>query len=302
MPGQHAKISVVVPCLGQAAQLENCLEALATQDIFSPFELLVVDSGHDPEVEQAVRNFDIARLVRGDKGLDAACARNTGAAFARGRYLVFTDADCVPEPDFLRMAERTLDSGIRILTGPVLDADKRWIPACDNLLQFVDCSPKRPAGPAQLAPGCSLAISMQDFNEIGGFRKGRAEDVQFSLTAAEQLPGALMYCPEMIIRHQGRSTWSAFLNHHKQFGFDRGLYGHLITPTQRRLGRLRLMVLPVALKRFSYIARSIVKWKRWRLSTVIFLSPLLISGLIAWSVGFRRGLNAATQSNDPTDV
>lgn len=300
-PDQQTRISVIVPCLGQADELNNCLMALAEQNLESPYEVLVVDSGHDPAVMRTVAKFVIARLIRGDHGLEAGLARNTGVKVATGHYLVFTDADCVPKPDYLKIVEGALDNGIRALTGPILDADKRCIPACDNLLQFVDFSPRRPAGPAQLAPGCNLAMGRQDFIDLGGFREGRAEDVRLSLQVANQIPTGLSYCPEMIIGHQGRSTWSAYIDHQLQFGFDRGRYAILVTPIQRYLGRLRLMVLPVALKRFSYIVRSTIKWKRERLLTVMIRSPLLIAGLIAWSVGFRRGLIAALHSSDLTD-
>jgi GT2 family glycosyltransferase len=300
MTGSDEKlsISVVVPCLNQAAELRACLAALGTQDTSSPFEVLVVDSGHDPAVVQVTEDSNVARIVRGDKGLDAAAARNVGADHASGHYLVFTDADCVPDPGFLRAAEKILSSGVRIATGPVKDADYRFIPTCDNLLQFVDFPASRPAGPAQLAPGCNLAISRQDFIALGGFGEGRAEDVRFILTAISQLPGALMYCPEMQVSHQGRSGWQAFLQHQKQFGLSRGRHELLLTPLQRRLGVYRVMIFPVALKRYSYIIRRTARWNPARLGKLVLQTPILLPGLIAWAIGFRRGLIAARQLSD----
>ena len=297
---RKAKITVVVPCLGQAAELRKCLAALAHQDIDSPYEVIVVDSGHDAAVVDAVRNFRVARVVRGDPNLEAGLARNIGARVAVGRYLVFTDADCVPAENFLKAVEIALDNGIRAMTGPILDADKRLIAACDNLLQFADYSPGRPAGPAQYAPGCALAMHRHDFNELGGFLSGRAEDVRFSLKLADELSGGLMFCPEMVIRHQGRKTLMAFIQHQKQFGFDRGKFGVLVSPAQRRLGKLWLMLLPTVMKRFAYIAFSNRKWKRQPLSTFILLTPLLFAGLVAWSVGFRRGLLFSSLTSDRT--
>ena len=283
-------ISVIVPCLGHAAELRDCLAALGSQKGSVEYEVIVVDSGHDPEVVEAVEGCPLARVVRGDHGLGPGVGRNLGVEHANGATLVFTDADCIPDEGFLEAAQRAVDSGIRMATGPVLDADARWLPACDNLLQFVDFAPTRPAGPAQLAPGCNLVIRREDFLELGGFGEGGGEDVRFITQSAATSLGGPVFRPDLRVSHQGRTTWREFLDHQRGFGYSRGFYGLLLEPWQRRLGAYAVMIPPVALKRYLYLLRRTLEWSPRRLGFVLFYAPVLMAGQISWAIGFQKGL------------
>jgi hypothetical protein len=60
----------------------------------------------------------------------------------------------------------------------------------------------------------------------------------------------------------------------------------------------RVMIFPVALKRYSYIIRHTARWNPARLGKLVLQTPILLPGLIAWAIGFRRGLIAARQLSD----
>lgn len=287
-------ISVVIPCLDHTRELGECLTALVAQKCSVDVEVIVVDSGHDPAVVEAVDACNseaiTCRVVRGESGLEPGLARNVGVDDARGSTIVFTDADCIPEQGFLEAAVRAMASGHRMATGPVLDANPHWIPACDNLLQFVDFAPTRPAGPAQLAPGANLVIGRDDFLELGGFGPGFGEDTRLCLRAASTEVGAPSFCPDLRIRHCGRTTLRALLAHHRSFGVARGRYGLLVTPLQRRLAAWAVMSVAVALKRYVYLVRRTLRWNPRRLGFVLVFTPVLFAGFFSWALGFRQGL------------
>ncbi|MFQ5654172.1 MAG: glycosyltransferase, partial [Planctomycetota bacterium] len=72
-----------------------------------PFEVIVADDGSGAAIAEVVRRFEtggrfsLQHVRQSDRGFRAAAARNLGARAARGEYLVFLDADCVPLPGFL---------------------------------------------------------------------------------------------------------------------------------------------------------------------------------------------------------
>jgi glycosyltransferase involved in cell wall biosynthesis len=99
----HLFVSVIIPVFNDAERLKLCLAALAQQTYGrSHFEIIVVDNGSDnPEpIQAAVAPYDnVILAVEPDPGSYA--ARNRGLALAQGEVIAFTDADCIPTPDWI---------------------------------------------------------------------------------------------------------------------------------------------------------------------------------------------------------
>jgi hypothetical protein len=97
-------LSVIVPVLNGARVLPLCLESLAASDFpRSRWELIVVDdaSVDDSPLLAASYTSHLLRLTGEPSG--PAAARNRGAEVARGRRLVFVDADVRVHTDALRL-------------------------------------------------------------------------------------------------------------------------------------------------------------------------------------------------------
>jgi glycosyltransferase involved in cell wall biosynthesis len=92
-------LSVVVPVHNASHQLACCLQALRASR-FRDFELLVVDDCSTDSTPQVIYCHDV-RYVRTPHRLGPAGARNWGARHARGRILVFVDADVEVPPEAL---------------------------------------------------------------------------------------------------------------------------------------------------------------------------------------------------------
>ena len=100
MPGAAALVSVIVPVFRHWDLVPALLDALAAQvPGAGPFEILLVDNdaGAPPPALALPGN---ARLLA-CAAPGSYAARNAGAAEARGAWLVFTDADCRPDPGWL---------------------------------------------------------------------------------------------------------------------------------------------------------------------------------------------------------
>lgn len=289
-------ISVVVPCRRQADELKNCLRGLQQQATPLPYEIIVVDSAADPAVANVVAAFPSIRLVRSRLGLLPGGARNLGVQYARGDYIAFTDADCIPEPGWLAAAMAALNSGATMVGGPVLDARPLHpIAVADNLLQLVDFSPYRPNGVASKLAACNLALSRVAFHELGGFPPDllAGEDSLFSIAAATRWPAGTRFVQDMRVRHSGRGNLRAFWQHQEVFGFYRGYLGSRLRPIYQRLGRRTIFAVLISFTRLGYIVFHTGKRNPAGLLRIIILLPIVLFGLTAWAKGFRQGCRKA---------
>jgi len=284
-------ISVIVPCYGQSDELPNCLSALSYQQFELPYEIILVDSAYDPAVERTAETFLKIRLVRSETRLYCGQAKNLGAEHARADFFAFTDADCIPDEKWLLSAYQALLSGKIASGGPVLNAlPYNPIAVTDNLLQFVDAPPGRPAGAIKHTPGCNLATSKEVFIKAGGFANQESgDDVKLTISINEIHPDGLHFVPKMLVAHNGRRTITGIWEHQKLLGYSRGYQALYISRTQQRLGS-RMYIIPFVIgTRLIYIFKRIIQLNLKTLLRNILLLPLILTGLLAWGIGFRQG-------------
>jgi len=99
-------VSVVIPVYNDLERLLMCLEALDRQSLRrDSYEVIVVDNGSDDAQvpTELVSRFPFVKLYS-ESEPGAYAARNRGLLMAKGDLIAFTDADCVPEPDWLENA------------------------------------------------------------------------------------------------------------------------------------------------------------------------------------------------------
>ena len=90
-------ISVIIPVWNSPDLLAKCLAALAVQSYpRERYEVLVVDNGSTDSTAAVARNYPFVTLLS-EPVPGAYRARNRGLAAARGEYVAFTDADCIPD-------------------------------------------------------------------------------------------------------------------------------------------------------------------------------------------------------------
>ena len=97
---RQPRVSVVIPCRNDAATLPRVLEALGRQTYDrQKTEILVVDNGSADDSLHIARTFPV-RLLE-EPVPSAYLARNRGIAAATGDYVLFLDADTIPEPAWI---------------------------------------------------------------------------------------------------------------------------------------------------------------------------------------------------------
>lgn len=96
----RTRFSVIVPVRNGAATLGTCLEALAKQSVArDTYQVIVVDDGSSDDSAEVAARYGVAVLRQEHAG--AGPARNLGARQAQSPFLLFTDADCQPQYDWI---------------------------------------------------------------------------------------------------------------------------------------------------------------------------------------------------------
>jgi GT2 family glycosyltransferase len=202
------QVTVVVPHYEDLENLDLCLTDLTRQTYpRDAFEIIVADNASPsgvPAVERAIAGR--ARLVVVDeKG--AGPARNGGVGQAKGAVLAFTDSDCRPEPDWLKnglaaLAEYDFAGGRMTV---LVDDPKRMTPteAFERVFAFNN---ERYVTRKGFTVTANLFCGRALFDQVGGFRVGLSEDVEWCQRATAR-GYRLGYAAEAVVGHPARKTW-----------------------------------------------------------------------------------------------
>jgi GT2 family glycosyltransferase len=196
----HRDISVVIPTRGRPEALARCLEALERQTI--PAEVMIAE--------------DVA-------GRGPAAMRNAGAARATGDVLLFTDDDCIPEPDWAARLSAACPAGGAV-AGETVNADEAdaFAAASQLLTSGLQRSSLRGDGTLGFAPSSNIAVSRELLQRVPfdeSFPAAAGEDRDWcGRVAAAGAP--LRYEPRAVVRHRPRLGLGGFLR--QQFRYGRG--------------------------------------------------------------------------------
>jgi len=208
-PAKRPMVSVIIPHFNDQRGLEICLRALRRQEYPQElFEIIVADNGSACGIAEVERVAgDKVRVVSVPEP-GAGPARNGGAAVAQGEILAFIDSDCVAEPGWIAagvaaLADYDFVGGrVRVLTADPVRLT--WTEAFERVFAFDFknyIEKKGFSGAGNLL--CPRAL----FNEVGGFKAGVSEDVEWSRRATA-MGFRLGYAPLAVVGHPARRTWS----------------------------------------------------------------------------------------------
>ena len=100
-PINAVRYSVIVPTYNSGHTLTACLQSLTNQTLpKAEYEIIVVDDGSTDDTATIVAGFEVNYIVQTNHG--PAVARNQGVQHATGEIILFTDADCVPDHNWIQ--------------------------------------------------------------------------------------------------------------------------------------------------------------------------------------------------------
>jgi cellulose synthase/poly-beta-1,6-N-acetylglucosamine synthase-like glycosyltransferase len=221
-------VSVIVPAFNAERTIGGCLEALLTQDYPDDrIEIIAVDN-RSTDRTAAVMCQHPVRVVAERRVQSSYAARNTGLAAARGNVLCFTDADCLPDPGWVRALVAALaddDAGgaagrIEAAAGTTLverfQVEERVLDAANAFT--------RPALP--FAQTANAAYRRIVFERVGLFDPSLVSGGDLDMSWRMQRAGwGLSYAPGAVVRHRHRTTFRGLVRLYAKNGHGAALLG-----------------------------------------------------------------------------
>lgn len=174
-------VSVIIAAYNEETDIGKCLESLKSQS-YKSIEIIVIDDGSTDKTQQIVNKFNVRFRQQNHNG--PGVARNKGAKIAKGRILVFVDADMTFDKDFIKDLTYPIIKGktIGTFSKNEMNANK------ENLFsRFWNINrgwpPERliPPNYPNTAP-VFRAILESEFSKVGGFETGGAYTDDWSLS------------------------------------------------------------------------------------------------------------------------
>jgi glycosyltransferase involved in cell wall biosynthesis len=226
-PEELIELTVIVPARNEEDCLGDCLQSLVSQseDIFElgkDWDLIVVDDGSTDRTAAIARGFARVTVMEAEKlepgWTGKANAVWTAARRARGRWLLFTDADTIHEPGGLRHG---LHEAERHKVGMLSYSPRQIVTgfAQRSLMPLVFCElalaypPARVSDPAQriaAANGQFLLVEREAYRKLGGHPSVAGEvleDVELAVLAKRRRVGLrFRYADDIVSARMYRST------------------------------------------------------------------------------------------------
>ena len=226
-------VSVVIPARDAAEVLGACLRALASQTMAAEERevIVVVDDRSLDGTTEVARTHGAIVAVNSATG--AAAARNVGIAASRGRWVAFTDADCIPTRGWLSALVQAAEDATNVANAtesgaPALGAAGQTIGYRSDTpaARFVDLTgglraerhldheryPWAPTGNVLYRRDALLAV--------GGFdaRFVSYEGCDLHTRLLRRVGGQFVFAPRAVVNHRHRAGWRAYWRQQVNYG------------------------------------------------------------------------------------
>lgn len=226
-PENLLELTVIVPARNEEASIGACLKSLVAQseEIFQlgrDWELIVVDDGSTDRTAAIARTFPGVTVIPAGKLQPGWTGKGnavwTAARQARGKWLLFTDADTIHEPGDLRHG---IHEAIRHKVG-VLSYSPRQIVSgfaqrtlmplvfCELALAYPPAKVSDPKERVAAANGQYLLVEREAYRRLGGHASVHdrvLEDVELAFLAKRRRVGLrFRYADDAVSTHMYRST------------------------------------------------------------------------------------------------
>ena len=214
------RVSVVVPVHNGAATIESCLAGLFAQDYPAGlFEILIVDNRSSDESAAVVARYPVTLLSESGI-LTSYAARNRGIAHAGGEIVAFTDADCIPAHDWLRLLLAALEhESVAAAVGTVEDAPPASL--CEEFTARVKPFARPPhAGLKTLLTG-NVAVRRAALEAVGYFDERLPTGGDVDLGWRLQKSGfTVSDAPRACVAHRHRSRMRQAFAQYRRYGLS----------------------------------------------------------------------------------
>ncbi len=197
-------VSVVIPAYNAEKTITQCLQALAEQSYpTESYEVIVVDDGSTDGTAGLVQKHAVKYIHQDNQG--PAAARNNGARQSEGDIILFTDADCVPNADWIDQMVSSFNEPDVIAVKGAYKTRQKALVARFAQLEFEErFEMLKRADSIDMVDTYSAGFRRDVFVEMGGFETSFSvannEDTELSYRMSK-LGRKMVFNPAAVVYH-----------------------------------------------------------------------------------------------------
>jgi glycosyltransferase involved in cell wall biosynthesis len=223
-------VSIIIPTKNSEDLLEKCLSSLMNLDYPEDRREVIIVDGHSTDGTLKIAEKYGCKIVYEDVGNQAG-AYNVGIKNAEGKYLVFTDADCIVPKDWLKnLIKHFGDGDIASVGGPNLtpNDDTKLAKCVGIVLGFLSKVGARYGLNANKVmetfhnPTCNVAYRREVVEKVGGFNERLItcadEELDYRIREKKY---KILYSPEAKVFHYRRASYKKFATQAYKYAIGR---------------------------------------------------------------------------------
>jgi len=189
----QSDISVIICIRNVENYIDKCIKSLLNQT-YNDFEVILIDDMCTDKTINVVRKFDDKRIkyFKNEKNLGIAKSRNKGIKLSQGKYIFFTDGDCIVSKNWIDQGIKSLKATECVgVEGKIYYVSEEYRPT------FSDYISENKYG-GQFMTG-NIAYKKSVIESVGGFdeRYSYFEDRDLALRIMKR--GKICFNPNMIV-------------------------------------------------------------------------------------------------------
>lgn len=287
-------VSVIIPSYHQKHVIFDALASVLRQKTDFSYEVIVVESSGDDTAEMVRKRYPKVRVIELAERAFPGTARNEAIRAANGRYLAFTDTDCVVHEEWLRQLVNAHKRGYRVVGGRVKNGTpKSMAGTVDYLLEFSDLVKPFETTHNTHFGTCNLSIEKQVFTEHGLFIDQVKGSDSLYCRRVKEKGIDLFHQPKAVIWHRNRTQFSKILKNQYELGYGAAINRHKYNLRGKVFVMYPCLIPLLPFVRISAIAFRLIRYSLIDFLKFIILSPLILFGLLRYTMGFVKGRHVA---------
>jgi len=193
---KNSIVSVVVPTYNNENLIEKCIKSILNQS-FKDFELIIVDDCSKDKTIKILKKIKDKRLkiLKTSINGGSAIARNLGVANSSGKYIFFTDGDCIASKNWIKNGVKVFEKEKCLgVEGKIYYVSK------DHKPDVMENEVENFLGGAYM--GANIAYSKKVLDLVKGYDNQliRMQDRDLALKVLKK--GKIIFAPNMLVTHQ----------------------------------------------------------------------------------------------------
>lgn len=219
------RFSIIIPTYNRVRLIKRCLDSIIDQDYDRKrYEIVVINDGSTDDTQEflekekrKMKNFRFYKIKNSGPG----AARNYGLKKSKGRYIAFTDDDCIVEKEWLKkIEEKFIETNTDAVGGSIENPTDRYIAWAQYILNFSSWFPYKKERYVKDIPTANIVYKKKSIKKLKfpeDIRNGVYEDSLFNFELIK-MNKKILFCPDIKVKHY---TWEEDYSFKKFFKIQR---------------------------------------------------------------------------------